>query len=860
MLKTPSPGGHGALLKYGSRWLAAALLVALGSCSDENPAVDVNDCGGNGDLTFDEKVAAPGKACGVCGEGLLVCDGTDALRCEGARDPAAELGATCGPCEDGTYQCSDNDVACVGASANNACGGCTALSAQPGEACEVDGVTGQWQCAGTAEVACVAAGPGACGGETDPEPLPGTPCGACSLGRVVCDGPTDVACENGAEGLNACDSCGELTGAPGDACGDCGGELVCFQGGLICYEAARNRCGGCGPLEGNPGDACADGFFVCTPEGGVVCQPSAQPTNACGGVGALTSEPGEACGACGDGWTVCASPEQVVCSGARDTNACGGCGPMLGVPGEICATEGWAWTCTDDKSLTCADVRDLQPLGLVIEPEELTLSVGEEADLTAWLRLTEDTREDRTADADWTTDDSEIATVEAGRVKAVGAGAVTITAEFESHKAELQIVIQPAAKVVVSLSIEPSTLVLSKDSTGTLQVQAHYDDGSVAPFDEWVSWSVENPAVATIADGVVSGLSLGTTGVTATFQTFTATAVVEVKAGFVSLVATANPTSVKVGQTAQLQVTGTREGGAIEDVTTRVVWTVSPSGAGTVDAAGHFTSATVGVATVQAELEGLTASVEIEVLEPTPVALRLQPETVRLEPGATEQLRAIVELEDGSEQEVTLEAQWFSVDTAKATVAGGVVTAVGSGNVEIRATYQDLTATAQVQIPMGSITSLSLSPGVPLRLTIGTCVPFEATAVMATGETVSVTSDATWTFIGTNLSATEVPGRYCVVAIGYGSVVAQLDDKTVSVDIEGLARPAHYAGSAAGTVLRQVTTAAHYAAQPDTATAWRRLHAGAHFAEETTTVPVSRRTYPTSHFSADPRSHHVERP
>ena len=43
-----------------------------------------------------------------------------------------------------------------------------------------------------------------------------------------------------------------------------------------------------------------------------------------------------------------------------------------------------------------------------------------------------------------------------------------------------------------------------------------------------------------------------------------------------------------------------------------------------------------------------------------------------------EQLRAIVEREDGSEQEVTLEAQWFSVDTAKATVAGGVVTAVGA--------------------------------------------------------------------------------------------------------------------------------------------------------------------------------------
>src|SRR5690606_9405040 len=79
MLHTPSPGAP-------RRWLlAASLLMALGSCADQTPAADRNDCGGTGDLTFEAKAAAPGDGCGVCGEGRLVCDGQEALRCEGAR-------------------------------------------------------------------------------------------------------------------------------------------------------------------------------------------------------------------------------------------------------------------------------------------------------------------------------------------------------------------------------------------------------------------------------------------------------------------------------------------------------------------------------------------------------------------------------------------------------------------------------------------------------------------------------------------------------------------------------------------------------------------------------------------------------
>lgn len=892
------------------------LLLAVAGCSGDEPVV--NECGGSGVLP-------------------------------------AQVGASCGPCNDGVYQCAGgDDVACMGAGANNNCGGCAVLPQPPGAACVTDRGMGVWQCDGVDDVICATGGTGACGGAVDPEPLPGVPCGDCGLGRTVCDGPATVVCNDAFAGLNDCGSCGELPGAPGDDCGECGGQLVCYQGGLICYEAGRNRCGGCSVLEGDPGDPCADGFLVCTPLGEVSCQPSAQATNACGGLSALENQPGQSCGACGDGWTLCASPEGVVCAGASETNACGGCGPLPGVPGEICAAEGWAWTCTADKTLTCADRRNEQPLGLTITPDDVALRVGQEATLTAWLRLTPTTRENKTTSASWTTSDSDVATVKAGKVTAVSAGTVTITARFEGHVAELQLDIKPGPAEMVSLSIEPSSLVVRKDSTATLLVVAHYDDGTQRAVTEWVAWWVEKPSVASVSGEVVSGLAPGITQVVASFQSLTASAQVEVrsppftglsvsaastvvsvgastqltaaasrhgepavdvtgstawkvqpadrgtvdatgrltavaagtvtvvgtyenltasvtlevKAPIDSLVVAASPTSIPLGMTSQLVATGTRSGGAPEDVTAQVAWTVSPLDAGSVDAFGRFVPAAIGTATILGQLDGKTASVEIEVRAPAVVALLVRPDTLRLEQGATSQLHAIAELDNGTEEDVTARAFWTSDAPAKVSVAAGLVTALGSGFTNVRASLDGREGAARIEVPGPPVTALTLTPGVPLTLTIGVCVPFEVMATFASGESSPATADVAWSFTGEHLSATAVAGRYCVVGIGSGSVKVELGGQSASVTVQGVVRPAHVGSDdASGTVYRVLHASNHVAAETTlpgqqwSGHIYRTLLAGtAHVAAETDTHHIHRKTFPSNHVTADPRSHHVTRP
>ena len=342
---------------------------------DADPPVESGTCGGDEDeeLEYDGEPAAPGESCGDCDDGVLVCDGVDALECVGASaenacggcgylegDPETE----CGPCGDGIYTCQDDGtIACEGASDRNECGGCEELDGTPGAGCGADDAAGVFSCTTIDEVQCIGAGQNACGGSGDLDGVPGTPCGACNLGVLVCDGAEALECHDEDEGLNACGGCTPLKGEPDEMCGTCSGEWFCATDDVVsCDDSDKNACGGCADLgDEMPGDDCGGGsVWACDGLNEMVCPD--EPTNACGGDDDLDELPGEICGECGDGQTLCTSPDSVVCHGASETNACGGCGLLPGEAGEECGT-GATWECTDDGSMRCEIDEDLNACG-----------------------------------------------------------------------------------------------------------------------------------------------------------------------------------------------------------------------------------------------------------------------------------------------------------------------------------------------------------------------------------------------------------------------------------------------------------------------------------------------------------------
>ena len=154
-----------------------------------------------------------------------------------------------------------------------------------------------------------------------------------------------------------------------------------------------------------------------------------------------------------------------------------------------------------------------------LDKTELTLYEGEEETLTASV-LPEDAT-DKTIT--WTSSDKSIASVESGKVKAVGKGTATITASAGGKSASCSIeVLRP----VSGISLNQSTLELPLEKSETLVATVIPSDATLRGE---ITWSSSNTQVATVDGGKVTAVGMGTSTISASLEGFKAECSVTVK-------------------------------------------------------------------------------------------------------------------------------------------------------------------------------------------------------------------------------------------------------------------------------------------------------------------------------------------
>ena len=131
----------------------------------------------------------------------------------------------------------------------------------------------------------------------------------------------------------------------------------------------------------------------------------------------------------------------------------------------------------------------------------------------------------------WTSSDTTLATVDNdGTLHALKVGKVVITASDGTLFDTCSVTIVKGDVIITGLSLNESTLNFDlKDSTKTAQLVAIFAGTNV--FDETVTWTSNNSAVASVSNGLVTALAVGKTVITATSDTdpsFKATCVVSV--------------------------------------------------------------------------------------------------------------------------------------------------------------------------------------------------------------------------------------------------------------------------------------------------------------------------------------------
>jgi uncharacterized protein YjdB len=250
-------------------------------------------------------------------------------------------------------------------------------------------------------------------------------------------------------------------------------------------------------------------------------------------------------------------------------------------------------------------LRDLQ-----VEPSSVELHPGGTAQLTAVGTYSDGVRQDLTWSVSWQSSDEEVATVDdAGVVLGVTWGSEAyVTAAFEGVISN-RVTVWVGGDGGEELIVEPVTASICVGDGAEFVARSVYDDGTEVDVTTTATWRSSNPSVATIEDGVATGIAPEETYVTAEFSSVVSNAavldVVPVEAR--GLAISPDSAALATGEQQQLEALLSWSCGREDtDETERVTWTSNTPDVATVGDSrgtkGLVTAVAPGTAVILAEL------------------------------------------------------------------------------------------------------------------------------------------------------------------------------------------------------------------------------------------------------------------
>ena len=233
---------------------------------------------------------------------------------------------------------------------------------------------------------------------------------------------------------------------------------------------------------------------------------------------------------------------------------------------------------------------------------------------------------------------------------------------------------------------------ISVNVSGTSQIL-----GTISPFNatnQSVIWSSNNTGIATVVNGLITGVSTGTTTITVTTidGSYNANVSVTVALGVSSV--SVVPTSITLHpiQTSQIVATVLPSNALNKNVT----WSTNRSNIATVNSSGLITAIGNGTATITVTTQDGNKTAIVAVIVTTLVtSVRVNLTSVTLRPNNTRQITATVLPATASNKIIT----WSSSNTNIATVSNqGLIQGLRVGNAIITVRTQDGNKTATVAV------------------------------------------------------------------------------------------------------------------------------------------------------------------
>lgn len=398
---------------------------------------------------------------------------------------------------------------------------------------------------------------------------------------------------------------------------------------------------------------------------------------------------------------------------------------------------------------------------IAVTPPNTTFGVSVDQQLTATGTFSDQTTQDLTQMAEWTSSATATATVNgAGLVHGVAAGTATITATLGAIHGSTGVTITPA--VLNSIEVDPATPTIPFGGQRQFTAIGHYSDGLNHDITAMVAWSSDTTATATIdpVTGLASAVAAGTATITATLGTIHGSTLLTVSPAVLqSIVVTPNPQTLAKGRTQQFTAMGIFTDTTMHDITTTVTWT-STTGATISNAAGSqglATATAVGTPTITATQGTIHGDAALTVTAAELLSIQITPIAPSAPINYIVQLTAMGTYSDATVVDLTTQVFWDSTDLTTVEVSNangsrGLATTFKAGTPTVSATLGTIVGTTVFTVTNVSLDSIDVEPANP-NVALGLTQQFTATGIFSDSSTLDLTAMVAWTS-GTPANAT----------------------------------------------------------------------------------------------------------
>ncbi|WP_434930268.1 ice-binding family protein [Shewanella sp. HL-SH5] len=434
---------------------------------------------------------------------------------------------------------------------------------------------------------------------------------------------------------------------------------------------------------------------------------------------------------------------------------------------------------------TTLTITDATLTSLAITPVNPSIANGLTKQFIATGTYSDGTSPDVTTLVNWTSADTLVASINAnGLASSVAVGTVVISASFGAEDASTELSITDAT--LSSIALTPAALSIANGLTQQFTATGTYSDGVAVDITTTASWSSADALVATVnTSGLASGIAVGSSIITATFETLSATSLLTVTdAALVSITVMPTNPSIAKGLSQQLTATGTYSDATTVNITTSVIWSSGDTLIATMNPNAQVTSGLakgldVGNALITATKGNVSASTTLTVTAATLSSILVSPIDPTVPNGVNKQFAATGTYSDNSIADITAAVTWSSNDTFVATVnSNGLATGMNAGSANISATLASLSDASTLTVTSATLNSIDVTPINP-SIVKGATQQFVATGNYSDASSTDITSTVIWSS-GDILVATMNPngmlnsGRATAIEVGSSVIEATL--------------------------------------------------------------------------------------